>query len=118
MSTISTHVLDTALGRPARGVPVRLEMAAADGTAWHLLGEGRTDDDGRLRDLAPPSARLGPGTYRLRFDTGAYLAACAPDAAGGFYPWVEVVFAVRDPDRHYHVPLLLSPYGYATYRGS
>lgn len=103
MSTISTHVLDTAAGRPAAGVPIRLETAAGD-----LLGSGVTDADGRVRGLVDA---LGPGTYRMVFDTAAY----DPD---GFYPEVAVLFTVRATDEHYHVPLLLSPYGYSTYRGS
>jgi 5-hydroxyisourate hydrolase len=107
---ITTHVLDTATGKPARGVPIRLEVA--DGDAWLLVGVGVTDGDGRLRTLtaAPPP----PGTYRIRFDVGAYFAATGQVA---FYPSVEVTFLVRDGD-HHHVPLLLSPFGYSTYRGS
>ena len=104
---ITTHVLDTARGCPAAGVPVRLELQDRDG--WRLVGEGTTDADGRLGRLTggPPA----PGVYRLRFDVAAYLGADA------FYPWVEVAFAVREPS-HHHVPLLLSPFGYSTYRGS
>ena len=106
----TTHVLDTALGKPARGVPIRLEVA--DGDAWLVVGVGVTDEDGRLRTLttAPPP----PGTYRIRFDVGAYFAATGQSA---FYPSVEVTFLVRDGD-HHHVPLLLSPFGSSTYRGS
>ena len=106
--SITTHVLDTATGRPAAGVPVRLERQAEQG--WQLVGHGRTDDDGRLRTLMPE----GPaphGTYRISFDTEAYLGTTA------FFPEVQIVFVVSD-DRHHHVPLLLSPFGYATYRGS
>ena len=99
--TLSTHVLDTARGEPAAGVNVRLER---DGTT---VVEAVTDADGRVRDLGPVSA----GRYRLVFDTGAYLG---PDA---FFPAVTVEFTVTG-DRHYHVPLLLSPFGYSTYRGS
>ncbi len=113
MSGITTHVLDTARGRPAAGVPVTLE--AKTGGAWALVGRGRTDADGRLRDLAPASFRLSEGEYRLTFDAGAYLAALG---AEGFYTEVVVSFVVRDASSHYHVPLLLSPYGYTTYRGS
>ena len=107
---ITTHVLDTATGRPAAGVPVRLE-AQGEAGAWQLVGAGRTDDDGRLKTLLPPGAAAPPGVYRLSFDTAAYLGAEA------FFPEVQIVFAVRD-DRHHHVPLLLSPFGYSTYRGS
>lgn len=103
--SLSTHVLDTARGRPASGVGVRLTRAA-DGT---VLAEGTTDDDGRLR---LPGAGTEQGVYRLTFDTGAYLG---PDA---FFPEVTVVFTITDPRAHHHVPLLLSPYGYSTYRGS
>jgi 5-hydroxyisourate hydrolase len=114
MSGITTHVLDTSRGRPAAGVPVTLEVQSADG-AWKSLGRGATDADGRLRDLLPAVAPLARGTYRLTFDTEAYFRA---QSAESFYPRVEVVFTVRDPAQHYHVPLLLSPFGYSTYRGS
>ncbi|GAA1544748.1 hydroxyisourate hydrolase [Nocardioides humi] len=102
MSTLSTHVLDTAAGRPAAGVPVRLETRAGE-----PLGEGVTDADGRVAALGP---ELGEGDYVLRFDTASY--------ATGFYPEVVVVFTIADAGQHHHVPLLLSPYGYSTYRGS
>jgi len=108
---ITTHVLDTALGRPAAGVPVSLERADAAG-GWQPVGSGTTDADGRLRTLAAP--RIA-GTYKIRFDTAAYFGAAGQT---GFYPFVEIVFEVRDASGHFHVPLLLSPYGYATYRGS
>lgn len=110
MSAVTTHVLDTALGRPGRGVPVRLERLDA-GPA--LLAEAATDDDGRVRDLGP--GRLEPGRYRLVFGTAAYHAATGQD---GFFPEVVITFALTDPDQHYHVPLLLSPFAYSTYRGS
>ena len=103
MSTLSTHVLDTAAGRPAEGIAVRLETRGGE-----LLGEGVTDRDGRIGAIGPE--KLDRGAYVLRFDTGLYV--------DGFYPEVVVVFTVADPDQHYHVPLLLSPYGYSTYRGS
>ena len=114
MSTISTHVLDTALGRPAAGVAVTLERVGGSGTAT-LAGFGTTDDDGRLRDFPPASHVVAKGDYRLRFDTGAYFAASKREA---FYPSVTVEFRVTDTAAHYHVPLLLSPFGYSTYRGS
>ena len=113
MSGITTHVLDTARGRPAAGVPVTLESKGGDG--WTTVGRGATDADGRLRDLAPPDFVLREGEYRLTFDAGAYLSASGAD---GFYTEVVVSFVVRDAASHYHVPLLLSPYGYTTYRGS
>ena len=113
MSGITTHVLDTARGRPAAGVPVTLEMRGEGG--WRALGRGATDADGRLRDLLPADFALSAGDYRLTFDAGAYFAGAG---AEGFYAEVVVSFVVRDPAAHYHVPLLLSPYGYSTYRGS
>ncbi len=109
MSAITTHVLDTAQGRPAAGVPVVLEFQEKK-DVWKELGRGKTGADGRLRDLLPAGAPLAAGIYRLTFDVSAY--------AQGFYPQVAVVFTVRDPSEHYHVPLLLSPHGYTTYRGS
>ena len=107
--TLSTHVLDTARGVAASGVPVTLEHH--DGTAWVPVAQGRTDGDGRLRDWVPP-ARWVAGRYRLTFDTAAYLGE------GAFFPTAVVVFQVSAPDRHHHVPLLLSPYGLTTYRGT
>ena len=105
MSGITTHVLDTARGRPAAGVPVVLELR--DGDAWREVGRGTTDEDGRLRTLTGPS--IDAGTYRITFDTSA---------RSDFFPEVAIVFEVKDAAQHYHVPLLLSPYGYSTYRGS
>lgn len=102
---ITTHVLDTAQGKPASGVPVRLELREPSG--WTLVGQGRTDADGRLRTLTPSAVRAG--TYRLTFDTQGRSA---------FFPEVSIVFEVADAAAHYHVPLLLSPFGYSTYRGS
>jgi 5-hydroxyisourate hydrolase len=107
--TLSTHVLDNATGEPARGVPVRLERR--DGDGWRPIAAGRTDTDGRLRDWVP-GAEWTAGAYRLIFDTADHLGP------GAFFPEVSVVFQVADPGRHLHVPLLLSPYGYTTYRGS
>lgn len=111
MSAVTTHVLDAALGRPAAAVPVRLERR--DGTSSTVIGAGATDDDGRARDLAPD--HLQPGTYRLVFDTAAYHAASGQPS---FYPEVSVTFILSDPQQHLHVPLLLSPFAYSTYRGS
>ncbi|CAN5266050.1 hydroxyisourate hydrolase [soil metagenome] len=107
---ISTHVLDTARGRPASDVHVTLHRRDADG--WELLAEARTDDDGRVAELLADGHVLAAGVHRLRFDTGAYLGG------EGFYPEVAIVFSVRDASEHHHVPLLLSPYGYSTYRGT
>lgn len=111
MSGITTHVLDTAQGRPAVGVAVTL--AVRDGDAWTDLAAGRTDAQGRAGDLLPQRARRG-GTYRLRFEVGDYFAA---RGVAAFYPYVEIVFTLGD-EPHYHVPLLVSPFGYTTYRGS
>jgi 5-hydroxyisourate hydrolase len=113
MSTLSTHVLDTSLGRPAAGVAVTLERMGPNG-APTVAGSGRTDADGRLRDFSPAGHVLVTGVYRLRFDTAAYFSESGRES---FYPSVMVEFQVGD-DAHYHVPLLLSPYGYSTYRGS
>jgi 5-hydroxyisourate hydrolase len=111
--TLSTHVLDTSKGRPAAGMPVRLDRH--DGT-WQPLAEAVTDDDGRLDGLLPgDSDDSVAGTYRLRFGTGPYFAAASTET---FYPEVSVVFVITDPGEHHHVPLLISPYGYSTYRGS
>jgi 5-hydroxyisourate hydrolase len=114
MSPITTHVLDTARGRPARGIAVTLEIARAPDD-WAELGRGTTDDDGRIRQFEPPLAPLEPAAYRLRFATGPYFAAMGVDA---FYPEVSVNFRIDESTGHYHVPLLLSPFGYSTYRGS
>lgn len=112
MKSISTHVLDTARGRPAGGISVVLDMQHASG--FVRLSAGVTDADGRIRDLVP-EGQLTEGTYRVTFDTGAYFAA---QGVEGFYPEASIVFVVRDASSHYHVPLLLSPFGYSTYRGS
>ena len=108
MSAITTHILDTSLGQPARNVAVALENAEGE-----VIGRGHTDQDGRCRTLL--SGPLTTGRYRLSFDVEAYFEA------GGrhtFYPVVQIDFEVRDATQHYHVPLLISPFGYSTYRGS
>jgi 5-hydroxyisourate hydrolase len=102
---ISTHVLDTAKGQPASGVAITLEI---DRGGWKIIAGGTTNADGRLK-LVEDSPE--EGTYRISFDTGAYQP-------NGFFPRVVIEFAVRGGAQHYHVPLLLSPYGYSTYRGS
>jgi 5-hydroxyisourate hydrolase len=114
MSSITTHVLDTARGRPAAGVPVLLEVKDAGGD-WREIGRGTTDADGRLRELLPEGFALAEGSYRLTFDAGAYFDS---QGTATFYTEVTVAFIVNDAAAHYHVPLLLSPYGYSTYRGS
>jgi 5-hydroxyisourate hydrolase len=111
MSRITTHILDVAQGRPARGVRVVLQRADGRG-GWSDVGTGSSDGGGRIGDLAHS---VEPGVYRLRFDTGAYFQARDMPT---FYPHVEVTFNVTEPGGHYHVPLLLSPFGYSTYRGS
>lgn len=114
MSAITTHVLDVSSGRPARGVAVTLEWQTSN-DAWQIIGKGATDADGRLRDLIASDVTLSPGVYRLTFDTASYFAERQIES---FYPQVTVTFNVRDAAQHYHVPLLLSPFGYSTYRGS
>ena len=109
---ITTHVLDTAAGRPGSGIAIELERV--EGELWKLVGGGVTDDDGRLRTLTPEGP-VAPGVYRIRFQTGLYFTT---HGQAGFFPVVEIQFAVHDGTQHYHVPLLLSPFGYSTYRGS
>jgi 5-hydroxyisourate hydrolase len=104
---ISTHVLDATTGRPAAGL--ELALGRRDGGGWHELGRRVTDADGRVGGLA---GEVEAGVYRIVFETGAYLKVET------FYPEVVVVFRVTDPAAHYHVPLLLSPFAYSTYRGS
>jgi 5-hydroxyisourate hydrolase len=114
MKGISTHVLDTTQGKPAKNVMVRLERKEADGE-WVELRSARTDQDGRCSELLPENEFLCAGLYRLLFDTGSYLSAQKIEA---FYPVVEINFQVRTGETHFHIPLLLSPNGYTTYRGS
>ena len=114
MNRISTHVLDTAKGKPASGVPVRLERQDSPGK-WVPIGSAQTDQDGRCSQLLPDGAALAEGVYRLTFDTASYFAACGVD---GLYPVVEIVFRVRNRETHFHIPLLLSANGYTTYLGS
>lgn len=110
-SHVTTHVLDAAAGRPAAGVAVVL--AARAGAAWQTVAEGVTDADGRIGDLGPET--LEPGIYQVRFDTGSYFALAGTPC---FYPSVEITFELAAAAEHYHVPLLLSPFAYSTYRGS
>ena len=114
MKRISTHVLDTTLGKAAKDVMVRLERKESDGQ-WVELKSSRTDADGRCAQLLPENEFLCAGLYRLLFDTGSYHAAQNVEA---FYPVVEINFQVRIGESQFHIPLLLSPYGYTTYRGS
>ncbi|MGA7205618.1 MAG: hydroxyisourate hydrolase [Specibacter sp.] len=110
-SLITTHILDTASGTPAAGVAV--ELFAGNSGTWSRIASGTTDADGRVKDLGPAS--LPASNYQLRFDTGAYFAASNTDT---FFPEVSLTFTVRDGQAHYHVPLLLSPFSYSTYRGN
>ena len=110
---ISTHILDTALGQPAAGVPVTLARLT-DGK-WSSLNAATTDADGRCKHLLPATEALQPGTYRVHFETLAYYKQHQLD---GLYPYVEIVFTVSEGEQHYHVPLLLTANGYTTYRGS
>ena len=124
VSQITTHVLDAQRGKPAAGVPVELyrrsagsaagaSAAGGGGGGWELLASAVTDDDGRAKQLGPET--IPNGEYRLRFDTGAYFASTQTEA---FYPEVQLTFLVAEEGRHYHVPILLSPFAYSTYRGS
>ena len=111
-SSITTHVLDTSLGAPAAGIEIRLDRLGDDGV-WRGVGGGATDADGRAGQLLDGAIEVG--TYSLTFETGPYLADSGRD---GFFPQVRIEFVVNDAAQHYHVPLLLSPYGYSTYRGT
>jgi 5-hydroxyisourate hydrolase len=109
MSTLSTHVLDTALGRPARGIPVTLEAEGA------ILGSGVTDADGRVADLSAPDGPLRAGSYRITFSVAEYFSSTGRQS---LYADIVVQFQIGARTEHYHIPLLLSPFGYTTYRGS
>jgi 5-hydroxyisourate hydrolase len=111
--TISTHVLDTSLGRPAASMNVRLQRM--EGDAWVDVSRETTNGDGRVAALVPADSASPPGTYRLLFDAGVYFARRGSQS---FYGTVTIEFMARDAAAHYHVPLLLSPFGYSTYRGS
>lgn len=114
MSLITTHVLDTALGRAAAGIAVVLDRRAANGQ-WAEVGRGHTDSDGRLKTLCAGNAPAPPGVYRLTFDTQPYFTSLDVET---FYPEVIVVFETVAGQAHYHVPLLLGPFGFTTYRGT
>lgn len=113
MSQITTHVLDTTRGKPAANVPICLYHL--DGDKWAVLACGVTNSDGRIADLLCDSVTLAQGTYRMHFDTKSYFSALGEQ---GFYPFVDVVFELSAGGEHYHIPLLLSAFGYSTYRGS
>jgi len=112
MSQLTTHVLDTSIGKPGKDITIRL-MQPKDGD-WQTIAQGVTNADGRIGDLLPAEKILVSGNYKLVFETGNYFAA---NNVKGFYPEVEIQFTVTD-DAHYHVPLLINPFGYSTYRGS
>lgn len=113
MSQITTHVLDTSIGKPAQNIFITLEQNTSDQN-WIALGSGKTNADGRLPRLLSTDTKLNPGIYRLIFDTASYFNT---QGIKGFYPHVSIAFEITDAS-HYHVPLLLNPYGYSTYRGS
>ncbi|MCU1447828.1 hydroxyisourate hydrolase [Cryobacterium sp.] len=110
-SHVTTHVLDAVSGSPATSVGVVLEQHLEG--SWHELATARTDADGRVADLGPEA--VSAGRYRVTFDTGSYFSARGQTT---FYPYVTIVFELDDESAHYHVPLLLSPFAYSTYRGS
>lgn len=111
-SQLTTHVLDTSAGRPGKDISIRLQIPVNG--VWQTIAQGITNEDGRVGDLLPAQKKLAHGNYKLVFDTGSYFAA---QKIKGFYPEVEIQFIVFD-DAHYHVPLLINPFGYSTYRGS
>ncbi len=113
-SPITTHVLDTSQGRPASGIEVKLSFRNSTGM-WRELASGKTNDEGRIMNLLAADFQLTPGVYQMTFDTGSYFRQ---QAAVSFYPFVCIIFEITHPEQHYHVPLLLSPFGYSTYRGS
>ena len=113
MSGITTHILDTARGRPAAGVSVLLEQKTT--VVWQEISRLKTDNDGRAKGLLPDNHNLQAGLYRLSFETGEYFKS---EGVSSFYPCVSVQFEIHDTSQHYHVPLLISPFGYSTYRGS
>lgn len=114
MSPITTHVLDTSTGKPAAGLAVTLELETQD-AGWQLMANGVTDSDGRIADLMTSDTVFSAGRYRLIFETGQYFHMRQIEC---FFPQVTITFVVGDARQHFHVPLLLTPFGYSTYRGS
>ena len=112
-SPITTHILDLSRGAPAVNVPVILEFQS--GADWTELARGSTNADGRAEDFLPPGSKAEKGIYRLTFETSTYFKTLG---AVSFYPYVTVTFELSQPDQHHHIPLLLSPFGYSTYRGT
>jgi len=113
MSQITTHVLDTTRGKPAKNLPIALFVQTDDG--WQALATGDTNADGRIADLLADDIVLAAGVYRMNFATKAYFDA---NNEQGFYPYVDIVFELDGSNSHYHIPLLLTAFGYSTYRGS
>ncbi|MBI2428402.1 MAG: hydroxyisourate hydrolase [Ignavibacteriales bacterium] len=113
-SPITTHVLDTTRGIPAEGIAVSLQFQSP-ANDWKKIASGKTNSDGRVHNLLPESHVLQTGIYRLTFETGKYFQS---NKVPAFYPYVQIVFEITETNRSYHVPLLLNPYGYSTYRGS
>jgi len=113
MSQITTHVLDTAIGKPAVGIDITLSHFVDN--EWKLLSGGTTNSDGRVGDLLPEETILKAGRYKVLFVTESYFKNQGVKA---FYPYAEIVFDIEGDGQHYHIPLLLSPFGYSTYRGS
>jgi len=113
MSQITTHVLDTSKGTPAEGIKITLQSPTGE-DQWKDITSGVTNSDGRISDFLPADKIIEPGVYRMLFDTKTYFEK---NDVRGFYPSVTIIFEIFDTE-HYHVPLLLNPYGYSTYRGS
>jgi 5-hydroxyisourate hydrolase len=118
MSQITTHILDTALGKPARGIEVILfeqsEEIMEGNASWRQIALGSSDQDGRISDLLKKDAQVEPGIYKIRFETQEYFNKLSCQT---FYPYVEIIFRITNYE-HYHIPLLLNPFGYSTYRGT
>lgn len=113
MSQITTHILDTSKGKPASGVAIRFEKKDTS-TDWLLIANGNTNEDGRISDFIKQDAFLAFGVYRLVFDSESYYKSIGVE---GLYPSVSIEFRITE-NKHYHIPLLLNPFGYSTYRGS
>jgi len=113
MSQITTHILDISRGAPAQNVPITLSYLVDN--KWQVISSNNTNDDGRIANLCKPGVMQAAGTYLMHFDTSSYFKSINESI---FYPWVDVVFNLATYGQHYHVPLLLPPFGYSTYRGS
>lgn len=114
MSPITTHVLDTSTGKPASGLAVTLELETGE-AVWQKISDGVTDAEGRIKSLMSSATGFSSGHYRLIFETGKYFNMRQCEC---FFPQITIAFVVNDTKQHFHVPLLLSPFGYSTYRGS